>query len=282
MQLNCDSGFLDKYWEIKNTKRRYFKEICEILKVSKFEQSTVLTKEMHKIVLFNGNYLRMVKDLLYYMINAKIVPPTISVIEHLLWLANEKGEIEIYKNITAQISDREKLRELLTVEENGFSIYSRIKNTTVNPSSNGIKELLRLIKEIEKFGRTIDLSFLSESRQRYFYLEIQRSDKFRIDKFRNIDKKDAYLAMFICFKRKEFVDMVIEVTSNYANTIMKRSRKKTKEHNIKNHIKLKMNSERLKEVVTNILKIQEIEELKKYQNLLLPLKNELELQPEEM
>ena len=152
LQLNCDPEFLDKYWEIKNTKRRHFKEICEILKVSKFEQSTVLIKEMHKIILFNGNYLNMVKDLLYYMINAKIVPPTISVIEHLLWLANEKGEIEIYKNITAQISDREKLRDILTVEENGFSIYSRIKNITVNPSSNGIKELLRLIKELEKLA----------------------------------------------------------------------------------------------------------------------------------
>ena len=282
LQLNCDPGFLDKYWEIKNTKRRHFKEICEILKVSKFEQSTILIKEMHKIILFNGNYLNMVKDLLYYMINAKIVPPTISVIEHLLWLANEKGEIEIYKNITAQISDREKLRDILTVEENGFSIYSRIKNITVNPSSNGIKELLRLIKELEKFGRVVDLSFLSESRQRYFYLEIQRSDKFRIDKFRKKKKKDAYLAMFIHFKRKEFIDMVIETTSFYTHTVMKRSKKKTKEHNLKKHMKLKLNSEKLIEVIENILEIKQLEELQVYQEKLLSLKEELDSQENDM
>ena len=101
---------------------------------------------------------------------------------------------------------------------------------------------------------------------RYFITEIQRSDKFRIDKFQKQDKKEAYLAMFIYFKRKELIDMVIEATSSYANTVVKRSRKKAKEHNIHNHMKLKTNSEKLKEVVKNILKINEIEDLKNYRH----------------
>ncbi len=282
LQLHCNTVFLEKYWKIKNTSNRHFQEIYQSLKFSKFQYTKDLKNKIYKIVFFNGNNLDMVKEFFLLLKSSKIIPPKISVIEYFLWTAIANSESDICSKILKQGIDKEKLKILLNIEINGTSTYSRIKNITVNSNSTGVKELLKVIKELDMYCNRIDLSFLSEKKLRYFIIEIQRSDKFRIEKFQKQDKKDAYLAMFIYFKRKEFVDMVIEVTSNYANTIMKRSRKKTKEHNIQNHIKLKTNSEKLKEVVTNILKIQGIEELKKYQNLLLPLKNELELQPEEM
>lgn len=174
------------------------------------------------------------------------------------------------------------MRSLLNIELSGTSTYSRIKNISVNPNSSGVKELLKTIKELDSICKNVDLSFLSESKLRCFSLEVQRSDKYRIDRFHNRDKKDAYLAMFIYFKRKEFVDMVIEATSTYAHTVMRRSRKKSREYNIKNQSKYKLNSEKLKEVIKNILEIKQIEELQIYQNELLPLREELESQENEM
>ncbi len=281
-QLHCNTIFLEKYWKIKNTSNRHFQEIYQSLEFSKFQYTNELKNKIYKIAFSNGNNVNMIKEVFLLLKLSKIISPKISAIEHFLWLAIENSESNIYSKILEQVADKEKVRTLLTIEINGSSTYSRIKNITVNSNSTGVKELLKAIKELDTYGSTIDLSFLSEKKLRYYTSEIQRSDKFRIDKFQKQDKKDAYLAMFIYFRRKEFVDMVIEVTSSYASTVMKRSRKKTKEYSIQNHIKLKVNSEKLKEVVKSILKIQEIEELKKYQNSLLPLKNELEFQDEEM
>lgn len=241
-----------------------------------------MEREFYRIAFSNGNGINMAKELLSLLEDRKIVAPPLQVIEHFLWLANEKAESEIYRNILGQVESRSRLCKLLDVEPSGTSIYSRIKNISVNPNSNGVKELLKAIKELDSFGKSPDLSFLSENKLRYFLLEVQRSDKYRIERFRSNEKKDAYLAMFIYFKRKEFVDMVIEATSAYAHAVMKRSRKKSKVYNLQNQEKLKFNSEKLREIIKNILEIKEIEELYNYQNKLQPLKEELDSQEEEL
>lgn len=282
IQLECNTKYIEKYWNIRNTKDRHFQNICNSLGYRKFEYNSETEKIFYKAAFSNGSSLSMVKDIFEILNYRKIVIPSIEMIEHFLWLANEKVESEIYKQVLSQINDISKIRGILNIENSGTSIYSRIKNTTVNPNSGGVKELLKTIKELDNFGKTPDLSFLSESKLRYFALEIQKSDKYRIERFLSNEKKDAYLAMFIHFKRKEFVDMVIEVTSNYAHTVMKRSRKKSREYNIQAQEKLKLNSEKLKEIVKNILEIKQIEDLYKYQDKLQPLKVELESQDDDM
>ena len=88
--------------------------------------------------------------------------------------------------------------------------------------------------------------------------------------------------MFLYFRRKEFVDMVIEITSHYANTVMKRSKKKTQNYYFKNQKKYKMNSDKLKNIVKDLLEIDNFNSFKKYQNLLLELKIQLYSDEEEL
>ena len=230
----------------------------------------------------NGSSLIMVKEVFKLLKDKKIVAPPLPIIEHLLWLELEKSENKIYQNIINQIKDFPKLYSLLDIESTGTSKYSRLKNISVNSNSNGAKELLKGIKELDKYEVFLDLSFLSDKKLRYFALEIQKSDKFRIDKFFDENKKYSYLALFIYFKRKEFVDMVIEVTSTYAHTILKRSRKKSKIYTLQNQENLRLNFLKLKEVVKKVINLENEEELKKLQSILVPLNDELEAQEEEL
>ncbi|WP_047384220.1 MULTISPECIES: Tn3 family transposase [unclassified Cetobacterium] len=281
-QLNCTAKNLNEYWEIKNTKTRYFQEILDKLDYIKFEYDPNLEKEFYRIAFSNGSPLIMVKEVLKLLKGKKIVAPPLAIIEHLLWIELEKSENKIYQNIVAQIKDFPKLYSLLNVETTGTSTYSRLKNINVNSNSNGAKELLKAIKELDEFGVSLDLSFLSDNKLKYLALEIQKSDKFRIDKFFNDNKKYSYLALFVYFKRKEFVDMVIEVTSTYAHTILKRSRKKSRIYTLQNQENLRLNFLKLKEVVKKVINLEGVDELKKLQNLLVPLNEELEAQEEEL
>ena len=281
-QLNCTTKNLNEYWEIKNTKTRYFQEILDKLDYIKFEYDPNLEKEFYRIAFSNGSPLIMVKEVLKLLKGKKIVAPPLAIIEHLLWIELEKSENKIYQNIVAQIKDFPKLYSLLNVETTGTSTYSRLKNINVNSNSNGAKELLKAIKELDEFGVSLDLSFLSDNKLKYLALEIQKSDKFRIDKFFNENKKYSYLALFLYFKRKEFVDMVIEVTSTYAHTILKRSRKKSRIYTLQNQENLRLNFLKLKEVVKKVINLEGVDELKKLQNLLVPLNEELEAQEEEL
>ncbi|MGL5583157.1 MAG: Tn3 family transposase [Cetobacterium sp.] len=281
-QLNCTTKNLNEYWKIKNTKTRHFYDILESFDFKKFEYNPNLEKEFYKIAFSNGSSLVMVKEVFKLLKDKRIVAPPLPIIEHLLWLELEKSEHKIYQNIVNQIKDFPKLYSLLDVEITGTSKYSRLKNMSVNSNSNGAKELLKGIKELDKYEVFLDLSFLSDKKLRYFTLEIQKSDKFRIDKFFDENKKYSYLALFIYFKRKEFVDMVIEVTSTYAHTILKRSRKKSRIYTLQNQENLRLNFLKLKEVVKKVISLESEDELKKLQSILIPLNEELEAQDDEL
>ncbi|HHT97296.1 MAG TPA: DUF4158 domain-containing protein [Clostridiales bacterium] len=281
-QLHCNPSNLRNYWNIRATKSRHFQDICKNLSYRKFSMDDEVERLAYNIALSTGSKFIMVKKFIEELNRRKIILPTISTIEELISKAIATTDDTIYKKIYIQLENKDNLDKLLNLEKNGISSFSRIKNTSVNISSSGVKELLKLIKEINEYGNNVDLSFLSENKVQYFSTHIQRYDKFRIEKFRDNHKKYSYLAMFLYFKRKEFMDMVIEVMSNHAHAILKRGKKKTKEYNIKTQSKYKTNAEKLKVVVSNILEISNFNELKKYQNSLGELKNELDSQDDDL
>ena len=280
--LKCDSNSIDKYWYTKNTKERHLIEILNFSGYFKFSYTKEMAEELFKIALNFGSFSTQLKEFLIFLKSKKILTPNLSVIEQFLWLSNKEANEKIYESIFRQIPNKERLYSVLNVEKSGTSTYSRIKTLSVNSNSNGIRELLKVVKEIDTFNDPIDVSFLSDSKLSYFLLEIQKSDKSRIEKFSSNKKKYVYLVLFLYFKRKEFIDMIIEVTSTYAGTVLKRSRKKSKLYSLQLQEKLKSNSLKLKEIVNDILNIKNIEELEKYQKELLPLNDELNLEKSEL
>jgi hypothetical protein len=281
-QLGCTAKNLGEHWRIKNTKSRYFYQIIEEYSYSEFKYTDNIREEFYKIAFSYGDNVAIVKEAFKVLKDKKIVPPSLQIMEHLLWLEIKESDDKIFQEIRSNVEDPFRLYSLLDIEASGTSIYSRIKNISVNANSGGAKALLKMIKELDIYRSPLDLSFLSEAKVRYFNLEVQKSDKHRIDQFSDENKKLAYLAMFIHFRRKEFVDMVIEVTSAYTQTVLKRSRKKSKIYNLKNQEQLKMNTLKLKEVVKEVLELNGVQELRELQESLLPLNEELESQRDEL
>ena len=281
-QINCSSKHLNKYWAITNTKSRNFQEITKDLNYSRFQNNDDIDSLIYKITLKTGNKFCMVEKFINELKYKKIIIPSFSTIEEIISKGILSTEDLIYKKLCSQIQDKDKLDDLFIIESSGESRFSRIKNTSVNISSNGVKQLLNLIKEINEYGDIVDLSFLSEDKIRYLSTQIQRSNKIRIERFKDTDKKYSYLSMFLYFKRKEFMDMTIEIISSHIHSISKRSKNKAQKHNFKNQAKYKSNSEKLKVVVENILEIDSLNDFNKYKNSISQLKIELDAQEDDL
>lgn len=266
LQLKCSNKNLKNYFQIKNTKARHMKEILRVLNYNKFELNSKINNVAHEIVFYSGNNFDMVKRFVDYLKVNKIVIPPISIIESIISKNILDTDDFIYQNIYAQLENKNVLNKLLYSESNGISTFSRIKGASVNVSSSGVKELLELIKEINEYGKIVDLSFLSDDKIRFFNSQIQKSHKTRIERFKNTHKKYSYLAMFLYFKKKELMDMVIEVSSSHIHMIQKRSRKKTQEYNTKNQSIYKADREKFKLVIKDLLNISDFKEFMDYQN----------------
>lgn len=280
-QIGCISDCLQRYWDVKNIRFNHFQEICNILEFKKFEETSKIETFIYNKVLSIGEPIEVMENLIEELRKIKVVVPALYKLEELIYKGINATEKFIFSKICEQIDDKNKLENLFLVE-NGVSNYSILKNISVNNTPSGVKILLETIKTIDSYGKIIDLSFLTDSKIRYFYTEIQRSHRFRIERFSNLEKKYSYLAMFLSFKRREFVDMVIETTSNYAHTVMKRTKKKSQNYNQKNQERYKLNSGKLKDVVEYILQIKDIPTLKEYQSSLTELKKELDSTEEEL
>lgn len=281
-QLRVQDFKIDIYLNNEAARLRHFSEIADFLSFSRFKMNSDFEKLTENIARKFSNNLEITSLFLSELKKMRIVAPGISTIEDILSKASIKAERNIYEEVLLQLKDKKKLDILLENSCDPESVFSQLKNTSVNISSSGAKELLSKIKFIDKIDCNCDLGFLSDSKISYFLTEIQRSDKFRIQRFADENKKYAYLAMFLYFRRRHFVDMVIEVTSNYAHKILKRSRKKTQKQNTLNFQNYRNNSNRLKDIIKDIIRIEEFDEFKKYKDSLLPLKEELDSQEEEM
>lgn len=282
-QLNCSTRNLDKYWSIHATKFRHFNEIYKSLNYTKFDVDTKVESIAYNITFTTGGKLSMVKRFVKELKENFIIIPTISTLEEVLSKGIVSSDKEIYLSINKQIENKDILDKLLEIEPNGISTYSRIKNTAVNVSSNGVKELLKIIKEINSYGKTINISFLTSDKINYLNTEINQSHKIRIERFKDKDKRYSYLALFLYFKKKEYMDMLIEVLSNHVHIIQKRSKKKAQEHNSKKQSIYKKDREKFKSVVKDLLEINNFEEFEEYQkSCLIEINKELDKSIEEL
>lgn len=281
-QLKVQEFELSNYLRNDITRKRYFAEISDTLGFSRFKIDNQIEKITVNIALKSSSNFELAILFLDQLKKMKVVAPRISTIEDVLSKAWIKAEKNIYEKVLLQLKDKKRLDILLENNSNPESFFSQLKNTSVNVSSSGAKELLSKIKFIDEIDCNCSLEFLSESKTSYFLTEIQKSDKFRIQRFADENKKYAHLAMFLYFRRRHFVDMIIEVTSNYAHKVLKRSRKKTQKQNALNFKNYRNNSNKLKDILQDIIRIDEFDEFKKYKDSLLPLKEELDSQEDEM
>lgn len=202
IQVDCNIKNFYKYWEIKNTKFRHFKEICNIFEYRKFEMTPKIEYFIYSSALSTKENVEIIQKLFQELKRTKVIPPSLSRMEEIV----AKGVIDthnpIHSKICEQIKNKEKLNILLSLFENGSSNYSRIKNITVNNRPTGGREILKLIKEIDNCGEMIGISFLTESKIRYFYSEIYHLDRFRIERFHNIEKNMPTLRCFFILEEK--------------------------------------------------------------------------------
>ena len=277
-QLNITNVNIEKYFTTEITRKRNSQHLVEILGYSKFIITDEITN-IAKILSMNiSSKKQLVLEFLDRLKELKIIAPALATVEEFLYQIMQDTNSNIYKNIVFQIPDKAKLDTLLTPDDKGISPFSHIKNIEINSTAKGLKTLLKHIKFINDFNCPCNLDFLSPEKLRFFSDEINKSNRFRIQRFSDENKRYSYLAMFLLFRKKTFVDMVIEINSNFTHKVMRNSKKKTEKHNESNYKNYKSNSETLKDIITQIIEIDNFEKFKKYKESLLKLKEELDSQ----
>jgi len=277
-QLEIKNNNIERYFSSDITKRRNYQEICSKLGFLKFTANSKIINLTTEVASKNSSNKEMVLEFLLKLKEFKIIAPGFSTIEDLLLTAIRKSNADIYDAILTQIPDKAKLEALLIADDKGISTFSHIKNIEINSTTKGLKTLLKHIKYINGFNCHCSLDFLSPEKLRFFSDEINKSNRFRIQRFSDENKRYAYLAMFLNFRKKTFVDMVIEINSNFTHKVMKNSKRKTEIHNESNFKNYKLNSETLKDIIKKIIEIEDFEKFKKYKETLLKLKEELDSQ----
>ena len=277
-QLNITNVNIEKYFTTEITRKRNFQHLVESLGYSKFIITDEITN-IAKILSMNiSSKKQLVLEFLDRLKELKIIAPALATVEEFLYQIMQDTNSNIYKDIVFQIPDKIKLDTLLIPDDKGISPFSHIKNIEINSTAKGLKTLLKHIKFINDFNCPCNLDFLSPEKLRFFSDEINKSNRFRIQRFSDENKRYSYLAMFLLFRKKTFVDMVIEINSNFTHKVMRNSKKKTEKHNESNYKNYKSNSETLKDIITQIIEIDNFEKFKKYKESLLKLKEELQLE----
>ncbi len=277
-QLNITNVNIEKYFTTEITRKRNFQHLVESLGYSKFIITDEITNIASILSMNISSKKQLVLEFLDKLKELRIIAPALATVEEFLYQIMQDTNSNIYKNIVFQIPDKAKLDTLLTPDDKGISPFSHIKNIEINSTAKGLKTLLKHIKFINDFNCPCNLDFLSPEKIRFFSDEINKSNRFRIQRFSDENKRYAYLAMFLHFRKKTFIDMVIEINSNFTHKVMKNSKKKTGLHNESNYKNYKLNSETLKDIIKQIIEIEDFEKFKKYKESLLKLKEELDSQ----
>lgn len=277
-QLNITNVNIEKYFITEITRKRNFQHLVESLGYNKFMVTDEITDIATVLSTSISNKKQLVLEFLNKLKELRIIAPALATIEEFLYQITQDTNLSIYQKIVLQIPDKAKMDTILVPDDKGISPFSHIKNIEINSTTKGLKTLLKHIKYINDFNCPCNLDFLSPEKLRFFSDEINKSNRFRIERFSDENKKYAYLAMFLHFRKKTFVDMVIEINSNFTHKVMKNSKKKTGLHNESNYKNYKLNSETLKDIIKKLIEIEDFEKFKKYKESLLKLKEELDSQ----
>lgn len=277
-QLGYKGSVFKSYLKSKNVKSAHLQELIMNFGYRKFTVTKEVQRVAYNLSLNTSNSFEIIEAIIKYLKEEKIIMPSLTNLEELVSVALTETDNVIFSEIFKQIEDTILLDKLFLIEKSGTSVFARIKTVSVSNSSRGIHTLLKYIKEIDSFGSQIDLSFLNHNKIECLSQDIIKSDKNKIEKMRDEKKKYSYLSMFLYFKRKEFVDMTIEVSSKFAHKMIKRGKQKNSEYNNKNMENHKLNTEKLKDIVKNILDIEDFDTFRTYKKSLEELKVELDLQ----
>lgn len=277
-QLGYKGSVFKSYLKSKNVKSAHLQELIMNFGYRKFTVTKEVQRVAYNLSLNTSNSFEIIEAIIKYLKEEKIIMPSLTNLEELVSVALTETDNAIFSEIFKQIEDTILLDKLFLIEKSGTSVFARIKTVSVSNSSRGIHTLLKYIKEIDSFGSQIDLSFLNHNKIECLSQDIIKSDKNKIEKMRDEKKKYSYLSMFLYFKRKEFVDMTIEVSSKFAHKMIKRGKQKNSEYNNKNMENHKLNTEKLKDIVKNILDIEDFDTFRTYKKSLEELKVELDLQ----
>lgn len=191
-QIGIDNNVvLSKY--SKSTRLHDTKMIQMELGYEKLKLNEDIRRAVFNIVITNPSEYGAMMDLIYYLRLNKIIFSKAK-IEKILWDGIKSVEDFIYTRIVEQVHDIGKLESFLDVQVGRFSDYHIVKGSGVK----GKEDVLNKISVLKKYDLPgVDLSFIPDRKLQSLYAEILKCTRDKIIRFKDDNKKLAYLVIYI-------------------------------------------------------------------------------------
>ncbi len=203
-QLGIDAESVDLSLYSRSTRlenTRYI--IKEDLRYKKFKLTDEIKHKAFEIALSNSSRYEMMIDLIYHLRINKMILPSVSNLETLLFGAIRESEEYIYNNILSQIGGKGKLESFLKVRGR-VSDFSRVKE-----EHSGIEDILNKISILEKYNIDVNLDFIPYRKLQSIYKDASRLSREQLQRLSNKDKKITYILIFIREEIKRLHDELI-------------------------------------------------------------------------
>lgn len=231
IRVSPDDFFL--YAQREPTKREHMEEIRKEYGYINFTAKTYcnVANILLPHALENGNAMYLIRIVLDELRKMKIILPTMSTIEKLVWEIRDKAEAKIYKMINENLTiiHKRKLDNLLDNKiEKGITRFAWLKEIPHNHSPETFIKVVEQLEYLRNMKLNIKTTGIHPNRIRQLSRLGARYQPYAFKKFDD-SKRYSILVIFLLELSQDLVDYAIDIHDRQMNNLMAKGRKNQEE-----------------------------------------------------
>lgn len=201
-QLGVD-GYVNLSLYSRTTRHEDTRSIMKELGYKKFKLTDGVRYRAFQIAIANDSNREMMIDFIYYLSREKVILPSISTLEKVIYDADRESEKYIYTNILKRIGNKSEIESILDVRDR-ISDYNKVKE-----GHRGIEDIKNKIYILEKYSLDIDLGFIPYRKLQGIYMVASNLSREQLLRLSNKEKRAAYILIFVEQELKKLRDELI-------------------------------------------------------------------------
>ena len=233
-QINVDPNTFDLYAQRIPTKYEHLEEIKQVYGYKSFSLSEYrkAAKVLLQTALKNGNIMYLLTTLKDELWTQKIILPSITTMERLVWETRKRAEEKVFNTLTSSLSvwQKEKLKDLITPSiKNKRTPLAWLRDIPGQSSPDAFLKVINRLKYIREIGLEIDTDKIHSNRLLQLARVGSRYDSNALNKFTNENKKYAVIVAYLLTLSQDLIDQAIEIHDRQMMILQSKGRKQQEE-----------------------------------------------------
>lgn len=232
-QLNINPDNFSLYAKREPTKREHLDEIRREYGYKNFslEEHSIISNVLFEYALENGNAMYLIKIALEELRKMKIIIPSISTIEKIVWEVRNNAEDKIYNIINNNLTEYQKLKldDLLNDKtDKGITYFAWLKEVPHNYSPETFIKVIDRLEYLRSLNINLQTSKIYPNRMRQLSRLGSRYEPYALKKF-DESKRYSILVIYLLDLEQDLIDYAIEIHDKQINNLLSKGRKNQEE-----------------------------------------------------